>query len=331
MRSPRVLPSATGHKKPPRFPFQTLSFQAFTPHAAAALAAALMVAFAATPGLARTIHVDSRGMGEAPNIQAAVKMGSPGDTVLLANGAYRGPGNRDIALSKPLTISSASDNPDSCVIDCEGAGRAFVIDSPMGTDLPHVNGITITNGHADTGGAVYCAKRCSPLLSRCVFRGNRAGEDGGAIRCAETTEKVHLVDCVFTHNSAGGKGGAIALCCCSLSRFENLTLVDNESKENGAAISSIGLSNLDLERSIVAFHRGPAPIHCNGADAMIDSCDVFGNEGGNWAGSLDSLANRYGNVSLDPGFENAQANNFRLRESSPLRRERGGQRIGAAL
>jgi hypothetical protein len=137
------------------------------------------------------------------------------------------------------------------------------------------------------------------------------------------------VDCVLAHNSAGGKGGAAALCCCSDSRFENLTVVDNEAKE-GAAFSCSG-SSLLLKRSIVAFHPGAAPISVGGwvAEAKMDSCDVFGNEGGDWVGAVDSLADQYGNVSLDPEFVDVQAGNLRLRETSPLRSRPGGQRMGA--
>ncbi len=296
-----------------------------------ALAAAAPVR---SPALAHTYHVDPQGRGDAATIQGAITMASPRDTILLANGAYRGAGNRDIAFhGKPFTLGSISGNPDSCRIDCESQGRGFLIDSLRIQDSPHIDGITVMNGRAATGGAVYCAQHCSPLFSNCVFRGNRADEDGGAIRCAGITEVAHFMNCVFSGNSAGGRGGAVALCCCSLSRFENCTVVDNEARE-GSAFSCVGLSNLRLNRSIIAFQRGAAAIRIGcgegSCDAEIDSCDVFGNEGGNWVACLDSLARMSGNVFVDPGFEDVQAHDFRLRETSPLRpAARSGRGIGA--
>ena len=293
----------------------------------AALAAAAEVQ---SPAHARTYRVDPLGRGEAATIQSAITMASSRDTILLANGTYRGEGNRDIIFQrKALTLRSISGDPDSCVIDCELQGRGFLIDSLQVQDFPHISGITVTNGHAFTGGAVYCLQRCNPLFSNCIFRGNRVDEDGGAIRCAEVTETVHFVDCVFTRNSAGGKGGAVALCCCSLSRFENCTFVDNEA-EDGPAFSCQGMASLHLERSIVAFHRGTAPFHGGVFHADIDSCDAFGNEGGNWVGCVDSLANRHGNISVDPDFEDVQAHDVRLRATSPLRPSgSSGRGIGA--
>lgn len=296
-----------------------------------ALAAAAPVR---SPALARTYHVDPLGRGDAATIQSAITMASPGDTILLANGTYRGAGNRDIAFhGKSLTLGSISGKPDSCRIDCELQGRGFYIDSLRIQDSPHINGITITNGHADTGGAAYCLQRCSPLFSSCIFCGNRADVDGGAIRCAEITGVVHFVNCIFTGNSAGSKGGAVAVCCCSLCRFENCTVVDNAAKE-GSAFNCVGLSNLRLNRSIIAFHRGAAAIRIGCAigscDAEIDSCDVFGNEGGNWVACVDSLARLSGNVSVDPEFEDVRAHDFRLRATSPLRpAARSGTGIGA--
>lgn len=291
-----------------------------------ALTALAAVALVLSPALARTYRIDPHGQGDAATIQAAVTMAAPVDTVLLANGVYRGPGNRDITFERnSVTLSSISDNPDSCVIDCELQGRGFLVDAAA----PHINGITITNGHADTGGAAYCLRHCDPVFSNCTFRGNRADEDGGAVRCAEIAGG-DFVNCVFAGNSATEGGGAVALCCCSVLRFENCTVVDNESKE-GTAFNCRGLSGLTLKRSIIAFHRGATPIGCPGhCDARIDSCDVFGNEGGDWVGCADSLANKNGNVSVDPGLEDVQARDFRLRENSPLRpADRYSKGIGA--
>jgi predicted outer membrane repeat protein len=268
------------------------------------------------PAVARTIRVDPQGRGVTLDIASAVATAGPGDTILLANGVYRGPGNRDVSITKNVMLRSASGNPDSCVIDCEHQGRGFLIDSRETS--PRIDGITVMNGRADTGGAIYCLNHCAPLISNCVFLENRADGDGGALRCAEITRDVHFVNCLFTGNSAGESGGAAAACCCSIVRFEGCTVVDNQSKD-GSAISCRGLASVRMSKSIVAFHRGAEPFACGHCYAHFDSCDVFGNEGGDWVGCLDSLATKYGNFSVDPEFESVESNDFRLRQTSPLR------------
>ena len=109
--------------------------------------------------LARTWFVTPDGTGDAPTIQAAVDSARGGDTVLLDNGTFTGPGNRDIVIGpKTLNIISISGHPGLCIIDCGGSPdehhRAF---SPSyeGGRLAF-DGLTITNGYHVAGGAIDC-------------------------------------------------------------------------------------------------------------------------------------------------------------------------------
>ena len=59
---------------------------------------------------------------EYPTIQAGIDAAQDGDTVMIADGTYTGEGNRDMDfLGKAITIRSESDDPEFCVIDCEGS------------------------------------------------------------------------------------------------------------------------------------------------------------------------------------------------------------------
>lgn len=74
--------------------------------------------------------------GDYPTIQAAVNAAADGDTVTVADGVYRGEGNREINIDKNLTIRSAGGSG-ACIIDCEGtpedSAAAFVMeDLPVG-------------------------------------------------------------------------------------------------------------------------------------------------------------------------------------------------------
>ena len=58
-----------------------------------------------------------------PTIQAGINAANTDDTVLVANGTYTGPGNRNINfVGKAITVKSAN-GPETCIIDVKGDGR----------------------------------------------------------------------------------------------------------------------------------------------------------------------------------------------------------------
>lgn len=73
-------------------------------------------------------------------------------TIELADGTYTGPGNGSQASAgRDLHVRSAN-GPGQCVIDLQGQARAFHV--TLGETLT-LTGLTIRNGSATTGGAVY--------------------------------------------------------------------------------------------------------------------------------------------------------------------------------
>src|SRR5438046_1709872 len=65
---------------------------------------------------ANTIHVPR----DQPTIQAAIDVAQGGDTILVANGTYTGPGNRDIVFSnKGITLLSEGGSS-NCILDLQG-------------------------------------------------------------------------------------------------------------------------------------------------------------------------------------------------------------------
>lgn len=154
-------------------------------------------------GLAQAdeIHVP----GDWDTIQEAIFAATDGDEVIVADGVYTGLFNKNIDFGG-LAITVRSENgPENCTIDCEMDGRGFQFRFGEGPDSI-ARGFTIVNGSAERGGGIWCDTGSSPTIDNCVFKGNVAGDGGGAYFISSAT----IVDCTFVGNSASDSGGGIA-------------------------------------------------------------------------------------------------------------------------
>ena len=137
-----------------------------------------------------TCVIKADGSGDYPTIQAAIDSSSAGDVIGLSNGIYSGSGNRDIDFhGKAVTVKSVSGNPELCIVNCEASS----LDKHNGFNFQNnetsssiLDGITIQNGWADSGGAIVIANG-SPVINNCILELNVAEHPGngygGAIYC----------------------------------------------------------------------------------------------------------------------------------------------------
>jgi subtilisin family serine protease len=171
---------------------------------------------------------------EYNNIQEAIKRSWNGGTVWLADGIYKGFGNRDIDfLGRAITVRSEN-GPENCIVDCQGSvnvpHRGFYFHRKEEPNSIIV-GLTITNAYAEYGGGI-CCEGSSPKLTDCYFRKNSAQIWGGAIY--NLNSNPTLIDCTFSINSANW-GGAIACHYCEPGPIlVNCTLSNNSAKLGGA-------------------------------------------------------------------------------------------------
>ncbi len=162
--------------------------------------------------------VSPGGTGWFATIQDAVDHVSDGSIVILDDGTYTGPGNRDIDLrGKLVSVEGRAGDPALTVIDAEGSAtdhhRVFLLDSgePVGTSLAF---LTLRGGYVASsfsvpvvpdGGAVRMTSGSSLEVRSCRFEDNRLFEDdifgsgfgSGAGVHSRDGGSLTIIDCVF--------------------------------------------------------------------------------------------------------------------------------------
>lgn len=165
--------------------------------------AIVAVITAGTPGFsldydpwAGYLHVP----GEYSTIQSAIDIAVDGDVVLVANGTYKGDGNRNIDfLGKAITVTSEN-GPVESIIDCENDGTGFYFENGEDSDSM-IEGLTIRNGYTSIyGGGIHCSYFSDPIITNCVIMGNTAGYQGGGIRCYYSSPTI--TNCTISKNAA---------------------------------------------------------------------------------------------------------------------------------
>lgn len=210
-----------------------------------------------------------------PTIQAGIEAAENGDIVLVADGIYTGPGNKNIELQgKAITVKSLN-GPENCVIDCENSGRGFYIHQGEGSDTV-VSGFTIKNGNiSDYGGAIYCTYASTTVSStltidNCIIK-NNTGVFGGGIGCVYSG--VTITNCQIINNTSSYGGGIYSLF--PWRATDNLVVVNciisgNNANNEGGGIIYVGFSTdayFELTNSSIVGNTAP-----NGGGIYLAEC-----------------------------------------------------------
>ncbi|MHC4499775.1 MAG: InlB B-repeat-containing protein, partial [Planctomycetota bacterium] len=262
-----------------------------------------------------------------PTIQAAIDDANDGDEVVVANGVWKGVGNRDLDFgnglpfgqTRAITVRSTNPNDPNIVadtiIDCNGLGRAFIFDNYEDNNSV-VEGFTIRNGSAVFGGAIECYSFANPKIANCIIRGNSA-YDGGGIDCYYSSPLI--VDCVITGNTASNDGGGVE-CWEAAPEIINCLIQGNTAGGYGGAIDCY-LSDPNITNCTIAYNSGVSGdsggVYAEFSSPTITNCIIWGN-GDDLAGCIakyscieDGDAGT-GNISDNPLFKTGPLGGYYL-------------------
>lgn len=216
---------------------------------------------------------------DQPTIQAAIDASTPSGMVIVADGVYTGPGNRDIDF-KGKSIKLRSENGAlATIVECGGSQlephRGFTLITNENSAV--IDGFTIREAYANEGAAIQIFG-CSPRIENCIFESNSASVSGGAIRCKSASPLI--LNCMFVENEA---------------------MV-------GSAVYLIGGSTPVIENCLFAYNTTGGAVYPNEGTSIptLLCCNLFANtyEGGdgNYFDRIANQASLRGNLSVDPAF-----------------------------
>ena len=296
----------------------------------------------ASVSLARTWYVTPDGTGDAPTIQAGIDSASAGDEVVLADGVFTGPGNRDMLLGRGKTVRSESGHPEACVIDCQGTEseyhKAFFIcrtgclegvsiingfSAEYGSAVSADGGVTMTGcifagNFSWTGGAVFVSDVCTwdiTVISHCQFIGNEAVWGACALQLGYKMTMVALDHCTFFGNQKELLHREVigyAHWSDDVDYFSmtSCTFVGNG---GGIAIEVPGGRGTVLERTILAYND----VDWFGSFSEITCCNFYENASNASPQLAAGQDDKTGNFSACPSFCNLAAGDFHLCDESP--------------
>src|SRR5262245_40429582 len=115
---------------------------------------------------ADTLHVPA----QYSSLRHALHAAHDGDEIVVADGVYTGGNNKNLDFHGKRVVLRSEGGARACVIDCEGAGRAFYFHSGE-TPATVIDGFTIRNGRMLRGGGILCLGS-SPTVRHCILADN---------------------------------------------------------------------------------------------------------------------------------------------------------------
>jgi len=262
--------------------------------------------------------LEDRYVPSTLNVTSNVDTGAVGTLRWAVGAADASPGNTidilttqpivltqgQLLLSKGMTIEATAG---TATISGGGLSRVFEVTAAHVT----LNGLTITDGSATQGGAIWETATSSRTavaltLTDCTLSGNSATGQGGAVADTAPNSSLLVAYCTLSDNTAADAGGAIYSSASRGLGVEDSTFTGNSTGGYGGAIWCYS----ELSVSDCTFTGNSAGTAASSGGAIYDvepseSSIMYSSFSGNTPTSLGSdVTTPYfglGNTGLPPG------------------------------
>jgi predicted outer membrane repeat protein len=289
---------------------------------------------------------------EHATLQGAIDAASPGDTLWVAGGVYRGP----FTLTKRLVLYGEA-GPDSTILDGGDSVRVLHVEGVNGGALI---GFGIRGGKGVGGGGVYLLRDTTFAIDACVFRRNwesgiaawdcrtlriadcrfeenlgsamqwndtngfirglrftgNKGHGGGAIALHRSQIVTPARNCAFEGNRAETTVGGAIYADSSRAVFLNCDFVGNSSAVSGGAVAAMARSHLTLSRSVFRENRAAqgGALHSDASHFLV-GFSIFDRNRSTAGGAAIGMLGRI-DANINPILQN---NTFYAASRAPVR------------
>jgi parallel beta-helix repeat protein len=283
-------------------------------------------------------------------VQEAVSASSSGNEVWVAAGTYVG----NVVLKSGVAIyggfagtetsrSQRNWTTNISILDGDCGGSVIEVERNATTST-RIDGLTLTNGRAVTGGGVYCNQGASPVICNNTIKNSLAEFDGGGIhvnlgstaviannkiinnaataygggiRC--TTGTVKMTNNFLIGNTAR-YGGAIACgdtsttATASTEYIVNNTIVANTSNWGGG-IYCCTASSAVISSNIIAYNSKGIYVASGPGSPVLRANCLYSNAGGNYSG----ISQGGTDILTDPQLASAAYGSVHIQNTSPCK------------
>jgi len=179
-------------------------------------------------------------------IQSVLDASASGDTVIVLDGTYTGPGNRNLNFhGKAITLRSQK-GPDRCIIkvnrDCPTcSARAFIFTEGEGPGTV-VDGFTITGAYTynGCGAAIHCTYSSPTIRNNFIFMNGASGLTGaGGAMYLEGGSPLITDNIIWNNSATGSFGGGAIYCWDTRAVITRNNFQENAADYDGGAIYTI--------------------------------------------------------------------------------------------
>ncbi len=288
----------------------------------------------------RTYHVDASCSSPTPDgeswstafsdIQAAVDRAwvRGGGEIWVAQGTYTSTAENVVTLRDKVHLHGGFAGTETSRAERDWSTHVTAIDGEnarrgvLGADDATLDGFTVQNGTADTGGGMYNNASCSPMVTNCTFSANTASSSGGGMYNFESSPTV--TNCTFTGNAASYDGGGMYNDSSSPT-VRNCTFVEDTASSGGDMYNSssspivVNCTSWRSEATAVGVYNDES------SSLTVTNCVLWGSStaisGPGSAGVTYSCIQGghagAGNIDADPLFWDVLSEDFRLHAGSP--------------